>query len=228
MKLRMKPHEYLGKLITFCGLDGCGKSTMIKMTADYFKNNAEFMQTKQPTNTVRKSAIFRTFMDTPNHDDYEYRSLSLFAASDRIQHSNKIIVPALQDGKIVLSDRYFYSCLANLQARGYENDTWIYEVSSFVPCPDIAFFFDVDVETAIKRIHNRTEEKDKYIDVVLQHKLKVQYLKIAKENNCVIIPSDGEPESTFEMVKKVLNSTIFNTYHSIETETTSNGELHYV
>ena len=113
-KLIMKPHSTDGKLITFCGLDGCGKSSMIKMTTQLFiENGIDFVVTKQPTDTIRKSEIFRTFMDCPDNNAYEYRSLSLIAAADRIQHTREIILPALKSGKIVICDRYFYSCAVN-------------------------------------------------------------------------------------------------------------------
>jgi len=205
----MVPHQHTGKLITFCGLDGCGKSTMIKMMSEHLGETANVFITKQPTEAMRKSHIFKKIQNAPVYDEYDYRSLALLASGDRVQHSNRIIVPALKEGKTVLSDRYFYSCLANLYARGYEDDTWIYEVSSFIPKPDIALFLDVDVETAIKRIRSRKFEKDRYINVKLQYKLRAQYLKIAQENNCVVIPSGDKPEKTFNMIKEVLENIIF-------------------
>ena len=112
--LLFRRNESAGKLITFCGLDGCGKSTMIKMLSEDLKQEGyEVLITKQPTDTMRKTNIFRTFMDQPDHSNYEYRSLSLMAAADRIQHVNHVILPALKAGKIVICDRYFFSCLAN-------------------------------------------------------------------------------------------------------------------
>ena len=116
-KLRMRPNETNGILITFCGLDGCGKTTMIKKLMWDLDRDNVFL-TKQPTDFVRNSDIFRTYMDNPDHDAYDYRSLSLLAASDRVQHVNKVIQPELEKGKVVISDRYIYSCLANLRARG--------------------------------------------------------------------------------------------------------------
>jgi dTMP kinase len=113
--MNMKPHNQFGLLITFCGLDGCGKTSMINMLKNKLDEmNIPILLTKQPTDFVRKSDIFRTYMDCPDHDEYDYRSLCLLAASDRVQHSNKVILPALEEGKIVISDRYFYSCLAIL------------------------------------------------------------------------------------------------------------------
>ena len=163
-KLDMRPNMTKGLLFTFCGLDGCGKTTMIQRLTDDLQKEYDIFLTKQPTNAVRNSAIFRTYMDSPNHDAYDYRSLSLLAASDRIQHGNKVIEPEMANGRIVISDRYFYSCLANLRARGYKYDEWIYEIAESVVCPDLAFFFDVPVEIAVARVRSRQEEKDRYIE----------------------------------------------------------------
>ena len=181
-ELRMKPHNTDGLLISFCGLDGCGKSTMIKMLQERLEREGKnVILTKQPSDMVRKSDVFRTYMDQEDHSKYEYRSLSLFAAADRIQHSNRIILPALESGNIVISDRYFYSCLANLRARGYEEDGWIYEISEAIPRPDIAIFLNVPPHMAISRVRQRPEEKDRYIDVALQYKLSAEY-----RNICVV------------------------------------------
>lgn len=158
-KLNMRKNQTDGLLITVCGLDGCGKTTMMRRLIEDLEKDYTVFVTNQPTDYVRKSDIFRTYMDSPNHDAFDYRSLSLLAASDRLQHVSKVIEPELQKGNIVISDRYFYSCLANLRARGFEQDGWIYEIAKSVIEPDIAFFFDVPVETAVARVRKRPEEK---------------------------------------------------------------------
>jgi len=207
----MKQNKSKGILISFCGLDGCGKTTQINLLNKYLSEiEKQVLLTKQPTDEVRKSAIFRTYMDTPIHEKYDYRALSLFAASDRIQHSNKVIKPALEEGLIVLSDRYIYSCIANLWARGYVTDTWIYEIASFIPKPDITFFFDIDVETAVKRVRSRESEKDRFIDIGLQYRLREQYLSIAKENNSIIIDTRNSIDECFETVKNAVDKVIYN------------------
>ncbi len=205
MKLKLKEERYKGKLITFCGLDGCGKTTMIKTLENYIKDHGiNPVLTKQPTDSVRQSQIFRTYMDNPDHTAFDYRALSLSAAGDRIQHTNKYIVPLLKNGEYVISDRYFYSCLANLRARGYLEDTWIYEIAHHIQKPDISFFLDIDVETAIKRVRSRASEKDKYIDIALQYRLREQYLQIAEDIGGIVIRSDKEADDCFN---EVLNYT---------------------
>lgn len=127
-KLKMKPNLTDGYLFTFCGLDGCGKTTMLTMLKDDLEKEHGVFLTKQPTGAVRESEIFRTYMDCPDHSAFDYRSLSLLAASDRVQHGSRVIERELESGNVVISDRYFYSCLANLRARGYKKDRWIYEI----------------------------------------------------------------------------------------------------
>lgn len=211
-KLKMKTNKSNGFLITFCGLDGCGKTTIInKLLTELEKKHTVFL-TKQPTNNVRNSKIFRNYMDSSEHDAFDYRSLSLLAASDRVQHVNKIIKPELQKGKIVLSDRYFYSCLANLRARGYEKDRWIYEISGAVIKPDVAFFFDVPVEEAVARVRKRPDEKDGYIDMELQYKLRDEYIKICRKNGGILISTDIDEEESYKLVREAVERIIKNAY----------------
>lgn len=200
--LNMRPNETSGYLFSFCGLDGCGKTTMLTRLEKELGEKFPTFMTKQPTNAVRESDIFRTYMDNPDHDAYDYRSLSLLAASDRLQHVNKVIEPQMAQGNVVISDRYFYSCLANLRARGFENDQWIYEIAESVVKPDVAFFFDVPVETAVKRVRSRIEEKDRYIDMELQYKLRDEYIKICRANNGVLIYTEMPIEDCYAIVKR--------------------------
>jgi len=198
----MRKNTAKGKLITFCGLDGCGKTTMINKLVSELQREHTVFQTKQPTDFVRNSDIFRTYMDFPDHSAYDYRSLSLLAASDRVQHTNRVIAEQLDQGHIVISDRYFYSCLANLIARGYEKDRWIYEIAESIIMPDIAFFLDVPVETAVKRVRERPNEKERYIDMDLQYKLRNEYIEICKVNNCVLVSSLNSIDDTYKIIKQ--------------------------
>lgn len=208
--LNMRNNETQGFLITFCGLDGCGKTTMIERLITDLKKEHKIFVTKQPTDAVRNSNIFRTYMDSPNHDAYDYRSLSLLAASDRLQHVSKVIEPEMKTGKIVLSDRYFYSCLSNLRARGYKNDKWIYEIAESIIKPDLAFFFDVPVEEAIARVRRRPEEKDRYIDIELQHKLRKEYIEICKANNGILISTLNPKDECYEIIKNAVKELLKN------------------
>lgn len=199
--MHMKLHNKSGMLITFCGLDGCGKTTIIEMLKDELvEMGYQVVLTRQPTDAVRNSEIFRNFMDNPNHDEFDYRALSLLAASDRVQHCNRFILPNLEEGNIVISDRYFYSCLANLRARGYKEDKWIEEIASFIPKPDLSLFLDVDVQTAITRVRSRAEEKNRYIDMELQYNLRKEYRAICQQIGGSLYNSSKSSVITYEKV----------------------------
>ena len=209
MKLDMMRHEAEGKLITFCGLDGCGKTTQIQHLSHYLSSKGKrVFLTKQPTDFVRNSEIFRNFMDSPEHDGFDYRALSLLCASDRVQHSNRVIAARLKEGDIVISDRYFYSCLANLRARGYLQDTWIYEIAKSIPKPDLAVFLDVGVETAVGRVRARAAEKDRYIDLTLQHRLRDQYREAARDNSGLLIDTSDSEENCFNSIRKEVDGIV--------------------
>ena len=209
MRLNMLQHEASGLLITFCGLDGCGKSTQIRRLKEWLEEmDIPVRLTKQPTDFVRRSEIFRSYMDQPNHDEFDYRALSLLCASDRVQHSNRVIRPLLEAGETVVSDRYFYSCLANLRARGYRRDLWIYEVVRSIPKPDVAFFLDVDVDTAVRRVRSRKAEKNRYIDLELQHRLRKEYLSIAAENGGVVVATGQPEEESFQQIQEAVIRTV--------------------
>ena len=201
-KLKMKPNLTDGYLFTFCGLDGCGKTTMLTMLKDDLEKVHGVFLTKQPTGAVRESEIFRTYMDCPDHSAFDYRSLSLLAASDRVQHGSRVIERELESGNVVISDRYFYSCLANLRARGYKKDRWIYEIGGYVVRPDAAFFFDVPVETAVSRVRQRESERDRYIDMELQYRLREEYIDICRANGGILVPTGIPVGKSYEIVKK--------------------------
>lgn len=221
--LHMYEHGTPGLLITFCGLDGCGKTTMIRRLTAFLQHaGIEPLLTKQPTNAVRQSEIFRTYMDSPEHAQYEYRGLSLLAASDRVQHANKLILPALRQKKIVISDRYFYSCVANLRARGYEKDRWINEISAYIPKPDIAFFLDTPVSAAVARVRRRPEEKNRYIDIPLQYKLHSEYRALCAEAKGVLLSTMEPEDDTFDMILRALQNCLRlrgNTWNDFKTNT---------
>ena len=156
--LNMRENQTKGFLITFCGLDGCGKTTMINKLNEELSQKYSVFLTKQPTAAVRQSEIFRTYMDSPDHSKYDYRSLSLLAASDRIQHSTKTIEPLLSKGNFVLSDRYYYSSLAYQGAElGFEAVAKLNLENPDIRMPDICIFLDLSPEKSLERIGKRAD-----------------------------------------------------------------------
>ena len=206
-QLNMKPNSFKGRLITFCGLDGAGKSSMIDMLADYLQSCGKTVfLTKQPTDFIRNSEIFRNFQDSADHEGFEYLSLSLMAAADRVQHVSKVVRPMLDQFDYVISDRYIYSCLANLHARGYKDDGWLYTVSEYLIKPDVAFFIDVPVEHAIERIRRRPNEKDSYIDPQFQEVLRDEYRQMATWDDCCLIDGTWPMRAECAVIVQEINA----------------------
>ena len=76
--------------------------------------------------------------------------------------------------------------------------------------PDLAFFFDVPVEEAIARVRRRPEEKDRYIDIELQHKLRKEYIEICKANNGILISTLNPKDECYEIIKNAVKELLKN------------------
>lgn len=68
--------------------------------------------------------------------------------------------------------------------------------------PDAAFFFDVPVETAVSRVRQRESERDRYIDMELQYRLREEYIDICRANGGILVPTDIPVGKSYEIVKK--------------------------
>ena len=206
-KLKMKKNQYKGKLIVFEGTDGAGKTTMLQMTAEYISSivgKSNVICIKQPTDISRKTKLFQKMMYSECHDDIDYRAVQLLTMSDRVQHLHEIIEPALKEGKFVICDRYIYTSLANMLARGYVREKWFYNVSSYLLKPDITFLARVSAEVAINRIRSREEEKDRYLNEELLKNVLVNFIQMAKKEKFVVIDTDMKPEAVFCQIKEEL------------------------
>ena len=109
---------------------------------------------------------------------------------------------------IVILKKYFYSCLANLRARDFKKDKWIYEIAKNIIKPDVAFFFDVPVDIAIERVRQRPEEADRYIDVELQYRLRKEYIDICRANNGILISTELKEDESYNLMKNAVERII--------------------
>lgn len=207
-KVELTPNTYKGKLIVFEGTDGAGKTTLINLTYKYLKDkypNKEVILLKQPTDEARNSRLFQKMMFDENHENINYRAVQLLTLSDRIQHNHEAIIPALKEGKIIICDRYIYTSIANMKARNYRNENWFYEVAKEIIKPDISFLAFVEPEIAISRIKAREEEKDRYLDESLLHRVTNEFLLLALQEDLKVIDSSTSSDITFEYIKKELD-----------------------
>ena len=205
--LRLSKNPFRGKLIVYEGTDGAGKTTLIRLTeswlAEKYGEDNVLVQ-KQPTDLSRKTKLFQKMMYCPNNSDINYRAVQLLTLSDRIQHNTEIIIPALKQGKYVICDRYLYTSIANMWARGYLHEKWFFYACREIIKPDIAFLAYVKPELAIKRIKSRPEESTRHLNEPLLQKVSENFLKYHKFFDLKVIRTDRDAFKAFEEIKSEL------------------------
>lgn len=141
-----------GLLIAFEGIDGTGKSTQIGLLADYLAGKGlPAVITREPTDGPygrRIRAMFaRRDQMTPEEE------LGLFM-DDRRDHVQKVLSPALSAGKVVLTDRYYFSTAAYQGAAGGDPDRIIADNEQFAPVPDLVLLLTLSPAESVHRIRN--------------------------------------------------------------------------
>jgi dTMP kinase len=151
-----------GFFVTFEGGEGCGKTTLIQsLQKELVKKGIEPLVTREPGGSVIAEEIRSVILDKAN-TKMDARTEALLYAASRRQHLVEVVIPALKEGRLVLSDRYIDSSLAYQgYARGIGIDE-IYSINSFAvdsTMPDLTFFLDLKPEEGLKRIalHRQNE-----------------------------------------------------------------------
>ena len=204
MELKLKKNEYAGRLIVFEGTDGAGKTTMLDMAANYLRarfGGERVLVEKQPTDLSRKTRLFQKMMYSGRHEDIDYRAVQLLTLSDRVQHNHAIIVPALKAGKIVVCDRYLYTSVANMLARGYREEEWFFSACRCIVKPDLAFLAYVEPALAVSRIRARPQEAERFLDETLLKNVAEEFLRLRGAAGFCVLETDRAPERAFERVK---------------------------
>jgi dTMP kinase len=148
------------RFITFEGIEGSGKSTQVDRAAEYLEGRGvEVMVTREPGGT-RIGNTLRSVLLDPAHVDMAPLTELLIVFAARAQHIEEVIQPALQEGKVVLCDRYEDSTLAYQGfGRGIPLET-IRLLSSLTTTgvkPALTFLLDLPVEEGLGRAHSRNE-----------------------------------------------------------------------
>ena len=151
-----------GIFITFEGIDGSGKSTQLRMLAsDLRLKGFDVLTTMEPGGTPLGRRLREAFLETEESVD-PLAELLLFAA-DRAQHVSFLIKPKLEEGKIVISDRYADATYAYQGAgRGFPKEmvNEVIKLATDGLKPDLTLFFDLPVELALTRTKSRHDEGD--------------------------------------------------------------------
>lgn len=155
----------LGQFITFEGGEGAGKSSVLQAVARQLeKNGYQVVTTREPGGIEIAEKIRNIILDRA-HTTMDARTEALLYAAARRQHLIERVVPALEEGKIVLCDRFIDSSLAYQgYARGLGIEE-VYQINQFAindTMPDLTLFFDITPEEGLKRINmNHQREKNR-------------------------------------------------------------------
>jgi len=185
-----------GCFICVEGLDGCGKTTQTKLLVRKLrKMGYAAVYTAEPSSGKIGQFIRKYCL----HGEKRVSAIveALLFAADRFEHVKNEIIPALNEGKVVVSDRYVYSSLAYQGAAGLDLK-WIKEINQHAIRPDLAIFVDVEPDIAIKRLKSKKSVME---DLETQKKVRSAYLDFVKSGELVKI--DGS-SSKAEVAEDIL------------------------
>ena len=188
-------------LINLEGIDGCGKSTQSQFLMDKFESdNEKIILLKEPTNGKYGQKLWEMLSGKIEATTEEI--LHLFVL-DRKDHVNQKIKPALDEGRIVLMDRYYYSTMAYQAAAGIDVNR-IRRDNEFAPKPDIVLIFDLPADLAMKRVRSHSVadvfEKEEYLE-----KVRKAYLNLGDDPLVRIIDATKTPEKIFDEVWRLVS-----------------------
>ncbi len=190
-----------GKFIVFEGIDGSGKTTQLKLLSEYLKKkNLDCVLTKNPTNGKIGAILREHYLKNKTSPLAD----ALLFAADRAEQAEAVIRPSLEQGKVVISDRYYYSNWVYQSVEGIDLD-WLVGINKFFPKPDLVFLIDVSPETAIERIKSeRAGRMEKFEKTRTLELLREKYLEIAKKERIAIVNGDRK---IGEVQKDIVNGT---------------------
>ena len=218
MDARTPPHPYPGKLIVVEGIDGSGKSTQLALmhrwlVAEGYRvcftqwNSSDLV--RQPIRRAKRKNLL-----TPT-------TFSLLHAADFADRLSYQIMPPLQGGMVVLCDRYVYTAFARDVARGVD-PTWVRQIYTLAPRPDLALYFRVPIELALTRIL-RSRQKLKYYEAgmdlglaheatqsfrLFQSRVLTQYDRLVQEFGLRVIEAHQEITQQQVLVRSLVQEVL--------------------
>jgi dTMP kinase len=207
-----------GKLITFEGIDGCGKSTQLELLEQSLtERNMAFLSTRQPGGTELGKKIRSALLDGEKGSVDPMAELLLYEA-DRAHHVRTVVEPALRAGRIVLCDR-FYDATTVYQgyARGLDL-TLVHQLNRIAAggvTPDLTLLYDLDPEQGLRRTQirgGRAAGPDRLDREPIEFHTQVRkaYLELAAQEpeRFRVIPAGGGIEETFQKTLAAVAATL--------------------
>ena len=196
--------------ISFEGIDGCGKSTQVKMLMNRFElDGIDSLLVREPGGTQISEEIREVLLKNRNENMAE-RTEALLMTASRAQLTHDVIIPSLDSGLIVIADRFKDSTLA-YQGGGRGLDiNYLVQLNDFATFeldPDITFFIDVTADEGHKRLNSKHSDRIEGAGKIFQEKVREQYLKLARIYSDRFIVLDGKktPEEIHQIIWLEIN-----------------------
>lgn len=201
-----------GAFITFEGIDGCGKSTQLRLLASELRvRGLEVVTTREPGGTTLGQRLRAALLDVDEQVD-PLAELLVFAA-DRAHHVRTLLLPALAASQVVLSDRYADATVAYQgSGRGFEPKLIqdIVQLATGGLKPDLTLLFDLSVpESAVRtrrRLASKNSDRLDSEDAEFHTRVRNAYLEIAKAEpqRVRIIDARGSSQETHKIVMDIV------------------------
>ena len=197
-----------GFFITFEGIDGSGKSTQIQNLAKYLEEYGfDIIITREPGGSVGGEEI-RNLLLQGEVDRWSAETEILLFTAARRDHLERVILPALQDGKIVICDRFTDSTRMYQGMRGPKLRVLVDNLTEeVINCdPDLTIVIDIDPEISLERAKSRKTAEERFEDfgVDLQKKMRTGFIDLSKEFNSRIEVVNGQ-QSVDEIAKEIFS-----------------------
>lgn len=192
------------RFITFEGIEGSGKTTQIQMLSNRFEEEGlDHVLTREPGGTAMGDQVRKLVLNPANTDITPACELLLYAAA-RAQHLEQVIRPALQEGRLVLCDRYVDATLAYQgYGRGLPLDliVQLHDLDVLRLRPDFTILFDLDARAALDRARAREaggpedETRFEREDLRFHERVRSGYLNLARHepDRFAVIDARGTP-----------------------------------
>jgi dTMP kinase len=216
-----------GTFITFEGIDGSGKSTQLRMLANYLKEaGCEVVVTREPGGTPVGNRLRAALLDA--HEEVDPLTELLVFAADRAQHVRRVLRPAIESGQVIISDRYADATVAYQGAgRGFSPEliAEIVQLATEGLKPDLTVLFDLSVEESISRTSRRSNDTHKgdRLDAEAEDfhvRVHGAYLELARAEpqRVKIVETNRPPEETHKRVKEIVVPFLKSRGHLVEAE----------
>ncbi|MGC8538060.1 MAG: dTMP kinase [Candidatus Micrarchaeia archaeon] len=191
-------------LIAIEGIDGSGKSTQASLLYDSLRKSNKAFLTKEPSNGIIGASIRQLL----HRNDLSPMAMQLLFAADREEHISKAIVPKLNEGYHVITDRYYLSTIAYGMASGIDRKR-LEGICYGIPEPTITFVLDIDEGKAYNRLKVLKKEPSIFEEQEFLGRARSAYLELAKgSDNCFIIDASRAIKEVSADMLKTLNGHI--------------------